>query len=286
MSPASDPVRNDSFLTISIADIKIRFEALNSRLLKSLKVHYGGFCISSAISDVAIRLIERKISVPKGSALLYKNRTWSVVKDSKYKWIIFSDNSVACCSHDWSRVDFFSEGPRQQLLFFLLPEILTISALPKFKGLMAHGCGVLDRTGKQGWAFLASSGGGKSTMAGLLKPYVRVLNDDRIILRKTKDGVRMYGTPWHGELSLTSSKSVLIRDIYFLQKAGIHSINSMSKLIFLKGLLKNTALPKWDNNAYRITLRLLFFLAEYMCGKKLHFAKNSSVYGYIKRELT
>jgi len=50
---------------------------------------------------------------------------------------------------------------------------------------MLHGCGVLNS--RKGYLFLAKSGGGKSTIAGLaLKKSFRALNDDRIIIRKEK----------------------------------------------------------------------------------------------------
>ena len=60
--------------------------------------------------------------------------------------------------------------------------------------------GLVDPEGR-GHLFVGQSGAGKSTMARFWagREGVRILSDDRIILRQIRGEIWMYGTPWHGE---------------------------------------------------------------------------------------
>ncbi|MBN1260708.1 MAG: hypothetical protein JXB35_08510, partial [Anaerolineae bacterium] len=79
-----------------------------------------------------------------------------------------------------------------------LDEILVVNLLAKGRGVLLHSCAVDDDG--HGTLFLGESGAGKSTTARLWSEAgVRVLNDDRVIVRQSGGRFWAYGTPWHGD---------------------------------------------------------------------------------------
>ena len=81
-------------------------------------------------------------------------------------------------------------------------QVLIIYYLAKHQlGLLFHSSGLWD--GNHGYLFSGLSGAGKSTTSRIWDaiPGVRILNDDRIIVRRDKGRLYMYPTPWHGDYS-------------------------------------------------------------------------------------
>jgi hypothetical protein len=80
-------------------------------------------------------------------------------------------------------------------------QVLMIHFLAKRRtGIFAHGCGLRDTDGR-GFLFAGRSGSGKSTLAEIWHRHskARVLNDDRIIVRKRAGRFFIYSSPWHGD---------------------------------------------------------------------------------------
>ncbi|MDA2938622.1 hypothetical protein MYX75_10210 [Acidobacteria bacterium AH-259-A15] len=103
-------------------------------------------------------------------------------------------------------------------LEYPLDELWMVNLLCQGRGAEVHGCGVVDAQG-EGHLFVGQSGAGKSAMARLWQPHksVKILSDDRIILRKAEQKLWMYGTPWHGEAGFSTTARAPVSQIYFLQ---------------------------------------------------------------------
>ena len=105
-------------------------------------------------------------------------------------------------------------------LSYPLDELLIMHRLTREKAVELHGCGIVrpDRTGN---LFIGHSGAGKSTTTRLwtAREDVEILSDDRIIVRRDRDGsnMRMYGTPWHGEAMYASPGSAPLARVFILQ---------------------------------------------------------------------
>ena len=84
---------------------------------------------------------------------------------------------------------------------FLQVLLLHFFALRK-TGILAHAVGIKDVNG-QGILFAGESGAGKSTLAKIWRYHSQaaIINDDRIIVRKTGKRFAIHGTPWHGEFN-------------------------------------------------------------------------------------
>lgn len=80
----------------------------------------------------------------------------------------------------------------------------------------------------EGYLFTAKSGTGKSTHTRLWRETFGdravMVNDDKPLLRITKDGVIAYGTPWDGKHRLSSNTSVPLKGICILERAAKNHI--------------------------------------------------------------
>jgi hypothetical protein len=133
-------------------------------------------------------------------------------------------------------------------LEYPLDELLVMHRLTQEKAIELHSCGIVRADGI-GNLFVGHSGAGKSTTTRLWTACedVEVLSDDRIILRrdesdnevgilrlrdrsasptgpfaqddkpKKTSGIRMYGTPWHGEAAYASPGRAPLARIFILQ---------------------------------------------------------------------
>jgi hypothetical protein len=112
-------------------------------------------------------------------------------------------------------------------LEYPLDELLIMHRLTQESAIELHSCGIVmpDGTGN---LFVGHSGAGKSTTTRLwtTQEDVEVLSDDRIIVRrdqiqrgttKISGGMRMYGTPWHGEAAYASPGNALLARIFILE---------------------------------------------------------------------
>ena len=75
----------------------------------------------------------------------------------------------------------------------------------------------------EGYLFTAKSGTGKSTHTRLWRETFGdravMVNDDKPLLRITKEGVTAYGTPWDGKHRLSSNTSVPLNGICILERS-------------------------------------------------------------------
>lgn len=142
------------------------------------------------------------------------------------------------------------------LLEYPVDELLIMHRLTQEKAIELHGTGIVRANGEAN-LFVGHSGGGKSTTTRLWTAVedVEVLSDDRIIVRRDasrvetpvgpsgaacehrvlrlpdcsplrnnlsaqddkKGGMRMYGTPWHGEAMFASPNSAPLTRIFVLE---------------------------------------------------------------------
>lgn len=119
---------------------------------------------------------------------------------------------------------------------------------------------------QRGYLFAATSGTGKSTHARLWREVlgnaVRMINDDKPLLRITSDGVTVYGTPFAGKEGLQENSSAPpVAGIVLLHQAGTNSIRKLSPQEAYPMLLNQTYRPK-DAAGLIKTLELVQRLSE------------------------
>jgi hypothetical protein len=140
-------------------------------------------------------------------------------------------------------------------LEYPIDELVMMHRLSLGEGLEVHALGLADQDGI-GYLFLGHSGAGKSTTARLWmgRPGVRVLSDDRIILRQQGNQFWMYGTPWHGDAGVSSPGRALLSSIFLLEQAPANQVIPVSQSRAAAELFARSFLPHYLQGSIRFTL--------------------------------
>lgn len=133
----------------------------------------------------------------------------------------------------------------------------------------------------RGYLFTAKTGVGKSTHTRLwhrlLGERVQTVNDDRIFLEFTPEGVLAYGSPWSGKHGLDTNLCVPLAGICLLERGRENEIRPISAEEALPLLLEQAFVPQ-DNqkdavDALTERLARRVKLWKLKCNKELDAAK-------------
>lgn len=132
-------------------------------------------------------------------------------------------------------------------LGYPLDELLIMHRLTQEKAIELHGCGIVRPDGT-GNLFVGHSGAGKSTTTRLWTSLeqVEVLSDDRIIVRRNKTsglGLKMYGTPWHGEAMYASPGNAPLARIFVLEHGQGNVLTRLSRSEAVAELFARSFVP-------------------------------------------
>ena len=194
------------------------------------------FRASSDRSDIDIRVEWlKRLPQNRGGQLFDSGSVWRLYEcgdrfqfefttpslgEEPYKRFLI-DQGFRSATLQMSEEAFSNPGVLADPLDYPLDELLIMHRLTQEKAIELHGCGIVRADGV-GNLFVGHSGAGKSTTTRLWteREEVAVLSDDRIIVRRDTScptGIRMYGTPWHGEAMYASPESAQLGRILVLQ---------------------------------------------------------------------
>ncbi len=205
-------------------DLRLTLE----RELKAFSVHSDSCDVNLQVSWVD------SLEIPNSKLLFHSGGLWSLfAEETGYRFSFLApllgmtpykeawfDSEFRTGRVLLSRRYFDTDRPVYPLEY-PLDELLMIHRLSRGEGVEVHAVGISDENGR-GHLFLGHSGSGKSTTARLWldRPGVRILSDDRIILRAQEDRIWMYGTPWHGDAGIASPESAPLSGIYLLARGS------------------------------------------------------------------
>lgn len=192
----------------------------------------AAFAVEAAHGDVNLSISwADSLEAPRSTPLFHSGGLWSLFAEpSGYRFSFLApvlgmtpykeawlDSEFRSGRVLLSRRFFDTERPVFPLEY-PLDELLMIHRLSRGEGVEVHAVGISDETGR-GHLFLGHSGAGKSTTARLWldRPGIRILSDDRIILRAREGRIWMYGTPWHGDAGIASPDCAPLSAIYLLE---------------------------------------------------------------------
>jgi hypothetical protein len=173
-----------------------------------------------------------------------------------------------------------SEKPTFSFGVFL-SELLA-GMLPLRGGMMIHACGVGDDG--LGIVFPGFSGAGKSTIAGLWEDHsgARVVNDDRIILRRTDRRWWVYPVPGVGEPRHGAPERVALDSVFLLSHARDNIAERLKRAEGATSLLPHISLPSYDAGAVDAVLQLLDELVSEVPVYRLGFLPDQAVVDLVR----
>ncbi len=178
----------------------------------------------------------------------------------------------------------FERGRLASLTLMPTDQVLLARVLADRQGCFLHSCGVvLDG---QGLLFVGESGAGKSTamnqFAGLAEP----LCDDRNIVRRWPDGVRVHGTWSHGSVPVVSAGSAPLRAIFFLHKtAGPNQVARVDDAAAVRELLPRLIRPLATRDWWDKTLDLVEAVVREVPCYRLSFDLSGGIVAEVRRLL-
>lgn len=180
------------------------------------------------------------------------------------------------------RRDCFTGARAIYPLQYPLDELLITNWLALGRGVEMHACAVVDADGL-GYLFAGHSGAGKTTTARLWrrKRGVSVLSDDRVILRKAGDHIRMYGTPWHGDEPLASPDSAPLHRGFFLRHARENELTRVTGAQAVMELFSRSFPPFFSATGLDFTLSLLTDISKVVSFFALGFVPDQAVPDFV-----
>lgn len=134
--------------------------------------------------------------------------------------------------------------------------------LDKYNGFFFHSSAI--SFDNKGLLFTAPSGTGKSTHTALWKKKygnrVKIINDDKPLIRKIDNSFVAFGTPWMGKSNLGSNISEKVTAVYVLRQSNCNRITKAEIPDVFAEIIEATSLPV-DKE---ITEKLLSILDEFL----------------------
>lgn len=218
----------------------------------------------------------------KGKNYIYK----SPLEDKKQLMIINSNfNSVKAYllpkknkGKVWNYTDIIYD--------FLQILLINYFALHK-KGIFVHSIGIRDLDGR-GLLFAGKSGAGKSTTARIWYKYSKamILNDDRIIVRKTKGKFFIHGSPWHGEFSdylQSRIESASLERLFFIYHSKVNTAMRISEIEAFSQLYPALFPTFWDKLCLENISLFCEDLVKNVACYNLGFINNNKVINFVRK---
>jgi len=250
---------------------------------------------STGPASSQLNLISGKIPDLAGARQVFDNGIGCVqYRDGDKKYIALKDTGnepvqVGVFNNNFRDGDIFSNllllGDYENHFFPLegpMGEVFMINLLGTGLGVCVHACGIADRD--RGYIFAGFGGAGKSTTARLWQdtPGAVVFNDDRLILRKMKNGFWVYSTPWHGTGGVSLPISAPASKIFILRQANNNYAKPLNPPEAAANLLARSFPPIWDREAMEYTLDFYRDLCQSVPCYELGFVPDQSIVEYIR----
>ncbi len=245
-------------MKIEIANFIFEFKSNQKRILNILEKRYEKFSIKAkAEFSFEINFL-KKPSLPFRPSIIFKEKKWIISRGDFY-----------CVLDMKNKKGALEISPRAQSFDSFL-RVLCSWLLINNNGFILHAAAIL-KNGK-GYVFPGKSGAGKSTISKMfLKSEARdkrqearngkekckkvsplspnpfslysniLLTDELVPLRIEKGVVKIYGSPFWGEMKNKGKRvagGIKLEKLFFLKKSKTNAVNKISKSEFYKKILR------------------------------------------------
>ena len=149
------------------------------------------------------------------------------------------------CGEEWRRERVGPAGVAHPL-GYPLDQLLLMHHLASRQGVLLHAAGAEIRG--QGLIFPGRSGSGKTTLSANLVHHqaIRLLSDDRMVVRKLGGTFWSFGTPWPGDAGVAVNRGAPLAAICFISHAPRNGITRLSPRAAAERLLPAASIPWYD----------------------------------------
>lgn len=270
-------------LQIEIGGINILLITENGSVIY-LDQAYKGF-LSSGNPEAVLRVHYGSLPRPKLKEQVFDTKsTWKMFRNNG-EYVLRAFSRLAILKNDFTSGKIYIKSQDAKRIFPLqypLGELIFINLLAKGRGILMHACGM--KNGGKAWLFAGHSGAGKSTLANIWKneKEVKILNDDRIIIREKQNQFWMHGTPWHGDVKAYTAEKAPIEKIFFLKQAKKNSLKKIAPNEIVSRLVACSFLTFWDKEGMEFTLKFCEEIANKVACYEFGFLPNDSVLKFIR----
>jgi hypothetical protein len=249
-----------------IAECTLRLDGYEGDAVLPLK--YQSFACAGVAADVLVTLARpAKSHFPNGPLVFDSQSVWRVYDQGDLWRYCFDSPAFEPSVYKYLDVDKSyrrgvlsvvgepKNGRRPHPLDVPLEQLLVSHHCSVRGAIEVHGCGLA--VGAEGVLLSGFSGAGKSTSAELwasARPAVKVLSDDRVVIKRKEDGHRLFGTPWHGTAGHARSESAALRAVFFLSHGIGHRLTRLSPRVAAQELYRRTFPPVWQREAVALTI--------------------------------
>ncbi len=282
----------DTFLRI--AGITLAVRCRDERIPCQFSEPVTRFIVPSSPAEVDLEIFHLdRFDPPAGPLLFESGGVWRIYQDpAGYRIDCFSEvmsdhpYNVAVFNDDFTRgtirIDAAVFGGTVDPLAYPLDEVLLSNLLARGRGVELHGCGVVDHHGR-GHLFVGQSGAGKSTTARLWGDDARdIVSDDRVVVREEEGTLWMYGTPWHGEASLSSPARAPLAGVYLLAQAAENELRALSRADGIARLFACAFPPFHDAGAIAFTMSMLDRIVTRVPVREFRFTLDRSAIDMVR----
>lgn len=173
-----------------------------------------------------------------------------------------------------------------ELIYDFLQVLLVNYLAQRKQGVLVHAVGIKDVDGR-GWLFAGKSGAGKSTTAKIWHRYSRakILNDDRVIIRRRRGKFLMCGSPWHGEFRdylKTCNAVASLKKIFFIYHARKNKIKRMPASRVFRYLYPSIIPCFWDGKLTANIMTFCGMLAQELSCWRFGFQDNKKSISFVR----
>ncbi len=217
---------------------------------------------SASADSISIELLVGEVPAsPRGRLLFEAGRSWTL-RELGGKFVIVPQATPAGAAPAWeAEIDRRRRTARvicgRELLVdragvtwlaspfhYPLDQMVLMLALAG-EGTIVHAAGV--DIGGRGVILAGPSRAGKTTISRLCDAAgITVLSDDRVIVRRSVEGLRIAGSPWPGEGRFAANRSLPLAALVFLTKGDADGISPLAPAAALKRLLPVLSTPLFD----------------------------------------
>jgi hypothetical protein len=285
-----------SRFTVRIAGITVTASAEDPSLALRASEAAEAFRVADEEPDISIRVSRGACAdPPRGKLIFDSGALWRVYQDGGGFLFRFSAPALGSSPYKEARFDGdFSSGEIRLAesvfdgrtavdpLEYPLDELLFSALLGRGAGVELHGCGIVDADGT-GRLFLGHSGAGKTTTARLWEHEegVKILSDDRTIVRERRGEYWMFGTPWHGEGKHALAAGAPVSRVHFLRHGSRNERRLLSPTSAVEKLFACSFPPFYDARGLDFTLRFLAAFAAAVPCEELDFVPDRRVTAFL-----